>query len=71
MIIDTTQTKTESTLSNRLAVSGFCLSCKEYTIESMDDGGIRCYSCGAEMHLTFRMTVHKWPATKTGESDDN
>ena len=62
MIVDTTLTRTETTLSNRLAVSGFCLGCKEWTLERMDNGDIRCYSCEAEMRFGVTVTAHKWPS---------
>ncbi len=57
MIVDTTETRVEKTLSNRLGVSGFCLACEKYTLERMGDGHIKCYSCGAEMRLACTVTA--------------
>jgi len=70
MIIDTTQTKLEKTLSNRQAVCGFCLACKSYQLERMENGGIKCCSCNAEMHLScISLRGSKW-GLAAGENDE-
>ena len=65
MIVDTTLTTTERTLSNRLSAhEGFCLACHEHTLERMDNGDIRCYSCESEMRCGVTVSTGWLPIVK-------
>jgi len=74
MIADLTQPKLVKTVENRAAVYGFCLACKEYTLERVCDGVIKCYSCQAEMSLTInpfqRWEVTTWQSYYENDKED-